>query len=105
MPYSKGLAKPSHSLLSKVPSTITPTCFIPMQKKPYIPKGRTGREGTSLKSWGALVAAAGLIWTLSGVVMDQAASVYVASVATLLVGALVLRVGFVRAKSYKIGAA
>jgi hypothetical protein len=75
-----------------------------MQKKPFIPKGRTGREGSALKSWGAAVAIVGVIWTLSGVMMDQVASMYVASIATLLMGALVVWIGFAHAKSSKASA-
>lgn len=104
MPYSKARARPSDSARSKVPPTFL-THPNSMQKKPFIPKGRTGREGTSLKSWGAVVAAAGLIWTLSGVLMDQAASVYVASVATLLGGAMVVWMGFTHARNCKVGSA
>ncbi len=72
---------------------------MPAKPKLYVSRGRTGREGVALKSWGGLVALAGLVWTISVWMMDQAASVYVASIATLLLGALVLRVGFVYAKN------
>ncbi len=71
------------------------------KKSAYLSRGRTGREGASLKLLGILVAAIGLVWTLLVLALSESATAWILPTCVMvLVGVPLFFVGRSIARSY-----
>jgi hypothetical protein len=64
-----------------------------MSDQKYISRGRTGREGVSLKSFGGLAAIVGLLWALIAFFSSEGFSPLILPLLILAVGGLLFWVG------------
>jgi hypothetical protein len=70
-----------------------------MKEQKFIKKGRTGREGVALKTYGMVAAAIGLIWALLSLIIAEGYSAMIVPSCVLLVGGLLFWVGHGLARS------
>ena len=70
-----------------------------MKEQKFIKKGRTGREGVTLKSYGGLAGVVGLIWALMAFVMAEGYGALTAPICILAMGGLMFWVGHTLARN------
>lgn len=94
--YQAGPSSVKLRVLQKFLSSYT------MPAKSYSTKGRTGQEGSAMKTGGIAMGAGGLIWTLAGIMWEQSLTMDILSVATFTLGGLIAWAGINHAKHSRV---